>query len=121
MGLVLRTNPQPKLQQYYKGCFTLWLSVKRTKDSNNVIGGEQKLSAWPSHKRPTTKEQHPPKCLHGNTFCKFDVKCFSGGEEFVHNIYGNPNSHQEDKLFFPNLYKLHNFHILMDFYLVLLR
>jgi hypothetical protein len=45
-----------------------------------------------------------------------------GGGKFVHNnIYGNPNSPQADKFFFPNLYKLHYLYILMDFYLVLLR
>jgi hypothetical protein len=36
-------------------------------------------------------------------------------------VNGNPNSFVMGKLFFPNLYKLHNFNILMDFYLVLLR
>jgi hypothetical protein len=37
----------------------------------------------------------------------------------LYNINGNPNSPQDDKLFIPNLCKLHNPHILMDFYLVL--
>jgi hypothetical protein len=51
----------------------------------------------------------------------FGVKILSGGGKFVHNICGNLNSRQADKLFFPNLYKLHNLFILIDFYLVLLR
>jgi hypothetical protein len=39
--------------------------------------------------------------------------------KLVHNIYGNPNSPQVDKIFFLNLYKVYNLYILMDFYLVL--
>jgi hypothetical protein len=35
------------------------------------------------------------------------------GKKFVHEFHG------EDKLFFPNLYKLQNLYILMDFYLVI--
>jgi hypothetical protein len=51
----------------------------------------------------------------------FDAKSLFGGRKFVHNIYGNPNLPRVDKLFFPNLYKLHNLYILMDFYIVFLR
>jgi hypothetical protein len=44
-----------------------------------------------------------------------------GRDKFVQNIYGNTNSPQVDNLFFPNLCKLHNLYILMNFYLVLLK
>jgi hypothetical protein len=54
-------------------------------------------------------------------YVSFDTKSLFGEGKFVHNIYGNPNSSRADKILFPNLYKLHNLYILMDFYLVLLR
>jgi hypothetical protein len=73
---------------------TSTLLVERTNDSSNVIGGMLKLSY-----RPTSKGQHPPKYLYGNTYC--DIWC----QEFVHNICGNPNFPRVDKLFFLNLHK----------------
>jgi hypothetical protein len=39
-------------------------------------------------------------------FGNFGTKSLFGGGKFIHSIYGNPNSLQADKLFFPNLYKL---------------
>jgi hypothetical protein len=54
-------------------------------------------------------------------FCEFWHQSLSGGKKFIYNIYGNPNCARLDKLFFPNLYKLYNMSILMDFYLVPLR
>jgi hypothetical protein len=51
----------------------------------------------------------------------FDAKILSGGRKLVRDIYGNPNPPQANKFFFPNLYKLHNSYILMDFYLILSR
>jgi hypothetical protein len=47
----------------------------------------------------------------------------SGGRKFrkyVHNVNENPNSPLADKIFFPNLKKVHNLYILMDFYLACL-
>jgi hypothetical protein len=52
-------------------------------------------------------------------FGSFGSKSLSAGGKLVCNIYGNSNSHQIDKLFFINLYKVYNLYILMDFYLVL--
>jgi hypothetical protein len=37
------------------------------------------------------------------TFGSFGAKRLSVGEKLIHNIYGNPNSPQAVKLFFPNL------------------
>jgi hypothetical protein len=54
-------------------------------------------------------------------FVSFGAKSLASGQKFVHDINENPNSFQEEKLFFPNLYKLHNLYILMNFYLVFLR
>jgi hypothetical protein len=52
-------------------------------------------------------------------FVSFDAKSLANGQRFVHNINGNSNSLEEDKIFFPNLYKsIHNLYVLMDFYLV---
>jgi hypothetical protein len=51
----------------------------------------------------------------------FGTKSLSGGGILICNIYRNPNSPQTDKLLFPNLYKVYNLYILMDFYLILLR
>jgi hypothetical protein len=51
-------------------------------------------------------------------FVSFDAKSLSTGEKFVQNIYGNPNSSQDKKLSFQNIYKLYDFYISMDFYLV---
>jgi hypothetical protein len=52
-------------------------------------------------------------------FVSFGTKSLFDRRKFVHNINGNPNSPQVNTLFFPNLYKVHNMYILMDFYLVL--
>jgi hypothetical protein len=54
-------------------------------------------------------------------FVSFSAKSLFNGGTFICNIYGNPNFPQANKLFFLNLYKLHNLYILMDFYLVLSR
>jgi hypothetical protein len=54
-------------------------------------------------------------------FGSFGAKSLSDGGKLVHNIYGNPNSPQVNKLFFLNLYKVYNLYILMDFYHVLSR
>jgi hypothetical protein len=51
-------------------------------------------------------------------FVSFGAKSLSNGAKFIQDENGNPNSPQEDKLSFPNLYKLHNLYFLMDFYLV---
>ena len=54
-------------------------------------------------------------------FISFGANILASVQKFVHNINENPILLQEEKLFFPNLYKLHKLYILMDFYLVLLR
>jgi hypothetical protein len=54
-------------------------------------------------------------------FGSFGAKSLSSEGKLIHNIYGNPNSHRADKLFFLNLYKVYDLYILMDFYLVFLR
>jgi hypothetical protein len=54
-------------------------------------------------------------------FVRFGAKSLSNVEKFVQDKNGNPNYLLVDKLFLPNLYKLHNLYILMDFYLVLSR
>jgi hypothetical protein len=59
-----------------------------------------------------TKDQKPPKCLGGSTFVSFGTKSLSGGRKFLQDIDGNPNSPFVDKLFFRNLHKLSNLHIL---------
>jgi hypothetical protein len=46
----------------------------------------------------------------------FGTMSLFGGGKIVQDKNGNPNPPQENKLFFPNLNKLHNLHILMDFY-----
>jgi hypothetical protein len=48
-----------------------------------------------------------PKGLHDSAYSKFWL-----GREFVYKLNKIPNSPQENKLFFPNLYKLHNLYIL---------
>jgi hypothetical protein len=52
-------------------------------------------------------------------FVDFGTKNLANEQKFIHNINENPNSPQREKFFFPNLHKLHNLNILMDFYLVL--
>jgi hypothetical protein len=54
-------------------------------------------------------------------FVSFGGKCLSDGRIFVQDIYGKPNSPWANKILFPNLYKLYNLYILMDFYLIVLR
>jgi hypothetical protein len=46
-------------------------------------------------------------------FGHFYAKSLFGERKLVHNIYGNPNSPQADKLFFPNLYKACQYHFLI--------
>jgi hypothetical protein len=52
-------------------------------------------------------------------FVSFGTKSLLGGGKFVQDKDGNSNSPQADNPFFPNLYKFHNLHIFMDFYLIL--
>ena len=52
-------------------------------------------------------------------FVSFGAKSLSSGGKFVRKISKNQNCAQKDKLFFPNLCKLQNLYILMEFYLVL--
>jgi hypothetical protein len=40
-------------------------------------------------------------------FGSFGGKSLFGAGKFVHNMNGNPNSPQADKIFFPNLEALH--------------
>jgi hypothetical protein len=54
-------------------------------------------------------------------FVNFGAKSLVHGQIFVYNFNGNPNALQDNKLFFPNLYKLYNLCILMNFHLVILR
>jgi hypothetical protein len=109
----LRVNWEPK------GHFTLWPLAEWTRDSRNLIGGEQKFVYSPFSLKTNgqrTKASKMPTC---STFGSFGTKSLSGGGKLVFNIYGNPNSPQADKLFFLNLYKVYNLYSLMDFYLVL--
>jgi hypothetical protein len=94
------------------GHFTLWPLLERTKDFNNVIGGEQKFvrstfiveGQW-------LNDNALQNAYMATLFVSFGVKSLSNGGIFVCNIYGNPHSPQADKLFFPNLYKLHHLNI----------
>jgi hypothetical protein len=77
--------------------------------------GSKKFVYWAF----TPKAGGVGKCLHGSTFGSFGAKNLSDGRKFLCNINGNPNAPQANKLFFPNLHKVHNLYILIDFYLVL--
>jgi hypothetical protein len=90
------------------------LLVKKTKDSNNLIGGEQMFD----HLAFKQKANNLQNAYMATTFWSFGAKSLFGGGKFVHSIYENPNSPRADKPFFLNLYKLHYLYILMDFYLV---
>jgi hypothetical protein len=65
--------------------------------------------------RPIAKDNAFQNTYMEALFMSFGPKNMAGGWKFVHNIIENPNFSWEDKLFFPNLYKLHNLYILMDF------
>ena len=54
-------------------------------------------------------------------FGSFGAKSLLGRGKFVCNVNGNLNSLWVNKLFFPILYKVHNLHILKDFYLAFLK
>jgi hypothetical protein len=83
-----------------KGCFTLWLSVEWTKDSI-VIPGEQKFVRSPLHTKGQQPKDNTLQNVHMETLVvSFGTKSLSGGEMFVHNIYGNSNSSLVDKYFF---------------------
>jgi hypothetical protein len=58
-----------KLDHYTEGHFTLWLSLKRIRDSYNLIGGERKFVHLAF--RLEANGQRPPKRLHGSTFWEF--------------------------------------------------
>jgi hypothetical protein len=106
-----------KLDHYTEGHFTLWLSLKRIRDSYNLIGGERKFVHLAFRLEANGLQNVYMAALFGS-FC---AKNLSNGRKLVRNIYGNPSSSQADKLFFFNLYKIYNLYILMNFYLVLLR
>jgi hypothetical protein len=81
-----------------------------------LIGGEL-LSLHIRVQWPTNKGLQ--NAYMAALFGSFGTKSLSGGGKLVHNIYGNPNLPQADKLFFLILYKVYNLNILMDFYLIL--
>jgi hypothetical protein len=107
----------PKNITNHKGCFTLQPLVEQTKDFSNVVGGEQMLV----HSAFTLEANALQNIYMAIILVSFGAKSLFGGGKFVYNIYGNPNCPQVDKLFFPNLYKLHSLYILIGFYLVFLR
>lgn len=91
--------------------------VERTKNSSNLIGGEQKSVCLAFALKVDGLQIAYMVALFGS----FGTKNLFSGEKLIRNIYENPNSRQTDKLFFPKLYKVFNLYILMDFYLVLSR
>ena len=110
-----------KIQRVWKvklvlGHFRLRPSIKCTRNSNNLIGGEQKLV----HLAFTLKAngQRPPNVYMIDLFGNFGAKSLYSGGKLVCNIYGNPNSPQANKIFFLNLYKVYTLYIKMDFYLI---
>ena len=94
------------------GHFALWPLLEQTKDFNNVIGGEQKFVRLAFILEGQWSKDNALQNVYMTTlFVSFGAKSLSNGGMFVCNIYGNPNSPQADKLFFPNLYKLHYLNI----------
>jgi hypothetical protein len=75
-----------------------------------LIGREQKFV----HSAFTLEANGLQNAYMAALFGSFGVKSLSTVGKFVHNIYGNPNSPQADKLSFLNLYKVYNLYILMD-------
>jgi hypothetical protein len=63
------------------------LLVKRTKDSNNLIDGEQKFASLDLHTRANGLQNAYMATLFGS----FSAKSFFGERKFVHNIDGNSN------------------------------
>ena len=99
--------------------FTLLPLVEQTKDSSNVIGREKKFVHLAFALEANNQRIMPSKNNYiTSIFMNFGAKSLFGWGKFVHDIYENPNSPWADKLSFPNLYKLHDLYILMDFFLV---
>jgi hypothetical protein len=67
--LLLAIMLRPAGTKHTQQCFTLRLSIERTMDSSNLIGGEQKFVHW-AFKREASK-QWPLKRQHGSTFWEF--------------------------------------------------
>jgi hypothetical protein len=102
-----------------KGHFTLQWLVEKTKDSNNLIGWKRKFVFWTFTLEANNQRTKPLKTPTWQHFLQVLAPRVWLVGKSLYNINGNPNSPQDDKLFIPNLCKLHNPHILMDFYLVL--
>jgi hypothetical protein len=83
-----------------------------------LIGGEQKFVCL-AFTLKAKKKNALQNTYMAILFRSFGIKSLSDGGKLVRNIYGNPNSPRANKPFFPNLYKVYNLYILMDFYLVL--
>jgi hypothetical protein len=71
-----------------KGHFALQWLIEKTKDSTNLIGGEQKFVRLAS----TLEINSLQNAYMASFFGSFGDKSLSGGGKFVRNIYGNPNS-----------------------------
>jgi hypothetical protein len=84
-----------------KGHFILRPSVKQTRDSSNLIGGEQKFVCLAFTLE--VNRQGPPKHLHSSTFWEFWPHVWWRKKLVRNYIYGNPNSPQADKLFLSKL------------------
>jgi hypothetical protein len=100
---------------FIEGHFILRSSVEQTRDSSNLIGGEQKfvsLAFTLEANDQWTKASKMPTWQH---FLSFGTKILSSGRKLVRNIYGNPNSPQADKHFFLNLFKVYNLYICNGF------
>jgi hypothetical protein len=71
-----------------EGRFTLRSLVKRTKDSNNLIGVEQKFIHWAF----TLKANSVQNVYMTTFFVSFGAKSLFDGRKFIQDKNGNPNS-----------------------------
>jgi hypothetical protein len=112
--------------QCWKGHFKLLPSVELAKDSSYLIGQEQKFVLRAFTLEANNQWMMPSKdpidsilwllvsrVCHVEERCQEFVMC-----RFVQDENANSNTSWNNKLFFPNLYKLYNLYILMDLYLV---
>jgi hypothetical protein len=79
--MFLFTFPHPSS----KGQFTLWPSGEWTRESSNLIGGEQKFVCLAF----TLKANGLQNAYMTALFVSFGAKSLYGGRILIHNIYGN--------------------------------
>jgi hypothetical protein len=111
---------QASLYGETKGRFAQQLSLKKIKDSNILVGQEQKFVIWTFTLKPTSKGQCPPNAYITILFVSFGAKNLVSGLNFS-TILMEIQVPLKEQIFFFKLVQTPQLYILINFYFVLLR